>query len=193
MEGEKMKKRIIIGLSIWIFMAVFLSSSAAVLETETFQARLLTGGLQYTESVRKIKISIDSYTTPEEVQKLIEVQSQQGYEPFMDAFRALNKGIFFPIGGRGVKIIIHAAHSMPTENGRKILLFAQRGTWDVEMNLRTDSRFPFMVIELNVNSKGKGEGKLYEQTGIKLTAERTLEMDGYNSPPKQLWDVRLSK
>src|SRR4030066_416630 len=185
-----MKKRIISGLSIWIFMVVILSSSTAILETEEFTARVLSGGMQYTENVKKIKITIDSYLTDEEVLNLIGLMSQQGYQAFMDAFRALNKGIFFPIGGRGVKIIIHAAHSMPTENGRKILLFAQRGTWDVEMNLRTDSRFPFMVIELNVNSKGKGEGKLYEQAGIKLTAERTLEMDGYNSPPKQLWDVR---
>ena len=188
-----MKKGIFIGLSIWIFMAVLLSSKALSPETETFQARLLTGGQQYTESVRKIKIEIDSYTTSEEVQKLIEVQSQQGYEPFMDAFRALNKGTFFPIGGRGIKTIIHAAHTVPTEKGRKIWLFAQRGTWDVEMNIRTDSRFPFLAIELDVDSKGKGQGKMYEQAAVRLTAERTLEMEGYNSPPKQLWDVRLAQ
>jgi len=39
--------------------------------------------------------------------------NEQGYQPFMDAFRALNKGTFFPIGGRGVKIILHGAHSIP--------------------------------------------------------------------------------
>jgi hypothetical protein len=193
MEAKKMKKRIFISLSIWIFMAVFLSSSAAVLETEEFTARVLSGGQQYTESVKKIKITIDSYTADEEVLNLIGVMNQQGYEAFMDAFRALNKGIFFPIGGRGIKIIIHGAHSIPTEKGRQILLYATRQSWDVEMNQRIDPRFTFMVVELNVDSKGKGTGKIYEQASIQLTPQRTFVMDGYNSPPKQLWDVRLSK
>jgi hypothetical protein len=193
MEGKNMKKRIIIGFSAWVITAVFLSSSAAVLETEEFTARVLSGGQQYTESVKKIKITIDSYTIDEEVLNLIGVMNQQGYEAFMDAFRALNKGIFFPIGGRGIKIIIHGAHSIPTEKGRQILLYATRQSWDVEMNQRVDPRFSFMVVELNVDNKGKGTGKIYEQASIQLTPQRTFVMDGYNSPPKQLWDVRLSK
>lgn len=188
-----MKKRIIIGFSAWVIMAVFLSSGVASLETEEFVARILQGGQMYTESVKKIKITIDSYTTDEEVLNLIGVMSQQGYEAFMDAFRAAKKGIFFPIGGRGIKIIIHGAHSIPAEKGRQILLFTTRQSWDVEINPRTDSRFGFMVVELNVNSKGKGTGKIYEQASIQLTPQRTIVMDGYNSPPKQLWDVQLSK
>jgi hypothetical protein len=193
MEGKNMKKRIIIGFSAWVIMAVFLSSGVASLETEEFVARILQGGQMYTESVKKIKITIDSYTTDEEVLNLIGVMSQQGYEAFMDAFRAAKKGIFFPIGGRGIKIIIHGAHSIPAEKGRQILLFTTRQSWDVEINPRTDSRFGFMVVELNVNSKGKGTGKIYEQASIQLTPQRTIVMDGYNSPPKQLWDVQLSK
>ena len=187
-----MKQRII-SCFVWIFVAAFLSSSAALLEAEEFTARVLSGGMQYTENVKKIKITIDSYSTDEEVLNLIGVMSQQGYQRFMDAFRALNKGIFFPIGGRGIKIIIHGAHSIPTENGRQILLFTSRQSWDVEMNPRTDPRFGFMVVELNVDDKGKGTGKIYEQASIQLTPQRTIVMDGYNSPPKQLWDVRLSK
>jgi hypothetical protein len=193
MEGKSMKKQIISGLSMWIFVAAFLSSSTAILETEEFQARILQGGMQYTEGVKKLKITIDSYSTDEEILRLLEIQSRQGYEAFMDAFQALNKGIIIPLGTRGIKITIHGAHSIPTEKGRKILLFTQRQSWDVEMNPRTDSRFTFMVFELNVDSKGKGDGKIYEQASIELTLKRTFEMNGYNSPPKQLWDVRLSK
>ncbi len=188
-----MKKRIFIGFLALIAAAAVLTSSAAISEKEEFQARLLTGGMQYTESVKKIKITIDSYTAPEEVFNLIKIQNEQGYEPFMSAFRALNKGIFFPIGGRGINIIIHGAHSYPTEKGRQILLFAQRGSWDVELSQRVDHRFPFMVVELNLDSKGNGTGKIYEQASIRLTPERTFEMDSSNSPPKQLWDVKLLK
>jgi len=188
-----MERKVLAGFFTLIGLAAFLGAQAAAPEKEEFQARLLTGGMQYTESVKKIKISIDSYTTPEEVLNLLTIQSEQGYEPFMTAFRALNKGIFFPIGGRGINIIIHGANSVRTEKGRQILLFAQRGSWDVEMSQRIDHRFPFMVIELNLDNKGKGTGKIYEQASIRLTPERTFEMDGYNSPPKQLWDVKLLK
>jgi hypothetical protein len=188
-----MKKRILIGFFAMIGLVAFLSAQDAASETEEFQARLLTGGMQYTEGVKKIKINIDSYSTTEEVFNLIKIQAEQGYEPFMSAFRALNKGIFFPLGGRGIQIIIHGARSIPTEKGRQILLFAQRQPWDQETSQRIDHRFPFMVIELNVDSKGKGTGKIYEQASIRMTPERTFEMEGYNSPPKQLWDVRLMK
>jgi hypothetical protein len=188
-----MKKRILIGLLAFICMTAFLRLGATVPEKEEFQARLLTGGMMYTENVKKIKITIDSYSTPDEVFNLIKIQAEQGYEPFMSAFRALNKGIFFPLGARGNQIIVHGAHSYPTEKGRQILLYTQRQPWDADSNQRIDHRFPFMVIELNVDSKGRGTGKIYEQASIRMTPERTFEMDGYNSPPKQLWDVKLMK
>ncbi len=188
-----MKKRYLTGFLVVIGVTALLTTGAAVSGTEEFEARLLTGGMQYTESVRKLKITIDSYSTLDEVFNLIKIQGEQGYEPFMAAFRALNKGSFFPIGGRGIKIIIHGAHSIPTEKGRQILLFTQRQPWDVDSSQRIDNRFPFMVIELNVDEKGKGTGKFYEQASIRLTPQRTFEMEGYNSPPKQLWDVKLTK
>jgi len=188
-----MKKCAVIILAVLVLMTIRLSSDAAAQEKEEFVARILQGGMQYTESVKKIKITIDSYSTEDEILNLIGVMSQKGYEAFMDAFRAVNKGSFFPIGGRGIKIIVHGAHSFPTDKGRQILLFTSRQTWDVETNPRTDSRFGFMVVELNINNKGKGTGKIYEQASIQLTPQRTIIMDGYNAPPKQLWDVRLSK
>jgi len=192
-EGTLMKKRILIGFCAWLILGISLSPGQTDEHKEEIVARVLQGSQQYTESVKKIKITIDSYSTEEEVLNLIGIMSQQGYEPFMDAFRALNKGTFFPIGGRGIKIIIHGAHNVPTEKGRKVLLFATRQTWDVEVNQRLDARFMFMVIELDLDSKGKGTGKIYEQAAIKMTPQRTFEMDGYNAPPKQLWDVRVQK
>lgn len=188
-----MKKHVFIGFCVWLILGISFGAGQTAELKEEFVARVLQGSQQYTESVKKIKITIDAYSTEEEVLNLIGIMSQQGYEPFMDAFRALNKGTFFPIGGRGIKILIHGAHNIPTEKGRKVMLFTTRQTWDVEVNQRLDARFMFMVIELDLDSKGKGTGKIYDQAAIKMTPQRTFEMDGYNAPPKQLWDVRLQK
>jgi hypothetical protein len=192
-EGKIMRECILVGCCAWLVMGISLGWGQTAEPKEEIVARVLQGSQQYTESVRKIKITIDSYSTEEEVLNLIGIMSQQGYEPFMDGFRALKKGTFFPIGGRGIKIIIHGAHNVPTEKGRKVLLFTTRQTWDVEVSQRLDSRFMFMVVELDLDSKGKGTGKIYEQASIKMTPQRTFEMDGYNAPPKQLWDVRVQK
>lgn len=188
-----MKKRILVGFCACLILGLSLRGGQTAEQKEEIVARILQGGQQYTESVKKIKITIDGYSTEEEVLNLIGIMSQQGYEPFMDAFRALTKGTFFPIGGRGIKIIIHGAHNIPTEKGRKVMLFTTRQTWDVEVNQRLDARFMFMVIELDLDSKGKGTGKIYDQAAIKMTPQRTFEIDGYNAPPKQLWDVRVQK
>jgi len=188
-----MHKRVIIGLSALAILTFSLSSSASFVEKEEFQARLLQGNRQSMESIRKIKLTIDSYTTDEEVLNLINIFNQQGYEPFLNAFRALDKGTFLPIGGRGIKITIHAAHNIPTEKGRQILIFTMRESWDLEVRQSIDPRFGFMVVELNLDSKGKGTGKIYEQASIQLTPQKTFVMDDYNSPPKLFWDVRLSK
>lgn len=138
-------------------------------------------------------ISIDSYTSPEEVFKLAEILYKGSYEAFMTAFRGINKGIIRPVGGRGIKINIHAAHSFPTEKGRKITLFMQRQSWDTEAQQRTDHRFTFMVFELNLDKRENGDGKIYEQAKIRLTPQGTIEMESYNSAPLQLWGVSLKK
>lgn len=174
------------------FMAVAacLGLSNLLLAKEKFEARLLTeletsGGL-----ATKFEISIESYTSAEEISQLKEVFSQGGYESFMSAFRGMNKGIFKPIGGLGVNIVIHAAHSIPTDKGRKILLFTPSQSWDAAAPRIIDWRFPFMLIELDIGHKGKGKGKIYEQVSITLTGEGTVGMDLYNAPPLALWGVR---
>lgn len=181
-------------LSAWAIVAACLSLSTVLTAKEEFQARLLTasGGIP-ADKAMKIRISVESYTSSEEVLQLIEILGQRGYEAFMSAFIGVNKGIFRPIGGRGVKINLHAALSIQTDKGRQILLFTQRQSWDLEASQRIDRRFPFMVVELNLDNKGKGMGKIYEQANIRLTNQGTIEMESYNSPPRQLFDVRTLK
>lgn len=50
-----------------------------------------------------------------------------------------------------------------------------------------------MVIELNLDHKGNGEGKIYDQANLRFTSQGTIEMESYNSPPMQLWAVSAVK
>jgi len=188
-----MERHTIKSFSAWAGAAACLILSTVLLATEEFQARLLTASGPNAGRATSIRILVESYTSTEEVMQLAEIHNRCGYEPFMSALRGTSKGFVRPIGGRGVKITIHAAQNIQADKGRKILLVTERKSWDVEVRQSMDTRYPFMVIELNIDNKGKGEGKIYEQANILLTAQGTIVMESSNSPPKQLFGVRALK
>ncbi|MEW5901483.1 MAG: hypothetical protein AB1715_08500 [Acidobacteriota bacterium] len=188
-----MKKTIVKKAAAGALAGVLLMASPLLGAPEKFRARLLSQGGPVSTRAMNFEILVESYTGIEEVSLLAKTLSESGYDPFMNAFIAMNKGSFRPIGGRGLKIAIHAAHSIPTAKGRQILLFTQRQHWDPETTQSVDRRFPFMVIELNLNKKGNGEGKIYEQANVRLSSEAGVEMEAYNSVPLMLWGVRTVK
>lgn len=188
-----MQRRIAKRLSALAVAVACLGLSAGLWAKEEFQARILKAGGADADAARKIIISIESYSTTEEIKQLKETLYNGGYEPFMRAFRGISKGYIRPVGGRGVKVTIHAAHSHQTEKGRQILIFCERQSWDVQAMKSFDRRFSFMVIELNINKKGNGDGKFFEQANIRFTIQDTVEIEGYNSPPQQLFGVSLLK
>ena len=145
------------------------------------------------QRAKKLMISIESYTSAEEVFQLIENFNKGGFKQFRSAFRGMTKGIVRPRGGSGLKINLHAAQNIQTDKGRQIILVAESQSLDPDVQLRLNSKFPFMVIELNINNKGKGKGKIYLQANIRLTSLGTIERASYSLPPKQLFGVSTLK
>jgi hypothetical protein len=179
--------------SVWIVFAVCMSLSISLWAQEEFRARLLPGQGPSSQQAEKLRILVDSYTSDEEVSHLIEVFSKRGYEQFRSTLHGMIKGELHPIGGRGSKLILHAAQNIQTDKGRQIILVAESYSWDIGTSFSFDQRFPFMVILLDLNNKGKGKGKIYLSARIKLTDKGTIEMESYSSPPKQLWGVSIKK
>jgi len=188
-----MEKRNIIRFSGWIVVAVCMSLSASLWSQEEFRARLLPGQGPSAQQAEKLRILVDSYTSDEEIIHLIEVFNKSGYKQFRSTLRGMNKGAIHPIGGRGTKLNLLAAQHIQTEKGRQIILVAESYSWDIGTSFSFDQRFPFMVILLDLNNKGKGKGKIYLSARIKLTSKGTIEMESYSSPPKQLWGVSTKK
>jgi hypothetical protein len=164
-----------------------------VLGPEEFRARLTPGQGPSAQQAEKLRILVDKYTSDEEVLRLIDVYSKMGYEQFRAALHGMNKGAIQPIGGRGTKLVLHAAQSVPTEKGRQIILIAESYSWDIGTSFSFDQRFPFLVIQLDLNEKGKGRGKVFLSARIKLTSEGLIEMESYSTPPKPLWGVSTKK
>lgn len=168
-------------------------SSGVFLAQEIFQGRLIPGLGGGTQKAMKLVISVESYTTAYEVFELIDIFNNSGFDEFKSALHNLNKGTARPTGGRGMQIILNAAQSTPTDKGRQILLVSRSQSWDLDTRIGYDGRYPFLAIVLDLNEKGKGSGKIYQQADIRLTKEGIIELGATGSPPKQLVSVTLQK
>jgi hypothetical protein len=188
-----MEKRIIKYFTTLTLAAACLTLSHALRAGEEFQAKLLIQGVANTERVLMVRISFDNNTTPEEVYDFIRAYNQGGYDAFLDAFRQAKKGLFRIFGSLGLNVSIHAVQSISTDKGRKILLFTERQSWDTQVLQSSKAQFLFMVIELNLDNKGKGDGKLYESAQVQFTDKGAIEMVSYFSAPKELFGLRSVK
>jgi hypothetical protein len=152
---------------------------------ETFKARMLTGRTGFSPPQINIIIDIEGWTTPEEFQGLAEAMNRGGFNAFQDAFNNLNKGSVRFMSDRGHNLPVHASHVVTTEKGRTIVLFLNHQAWEAGSTFVEHSSNPFMVIEIKLDEKGKGDGRFYEFAQIRLRPELgTMEMESFAAAPK---------
>ena len=168
-----------------IAVAALLAAGVSPLgATDIFRAQMLTGKAPVEPPLIKIQIEVSSWTTPEEVIELQRTMNEAGVDAFMAAYSRANKGVVRFMFARGFNLTIHAAFTVPTEKGKKILLFFNRQQWDSNYQ-RSMSRHLFMAMELKLNAKNKGEGRFYEDAQIRLDPQDGLiSVETYEGSPK---------
>lgn len=171
-------------LAVLAIGAVLVAAAAKPPAIAIFKAQMLTGKAPVEPPLIKIQIDIRSWTTPDEVRAFQQTLNQAGVDAFMDAFSKTDKGVVRFMYAHGFNIPIHAAFSIPTEKGKKILLFSNRQQWDPGYQ-KSMGRNLFMAIELKLNEKNKGEGRFYEDARIRLEPqEGTIVVESYEGSPK---------
>lgn len=165
--------------------AAILAAGAVPLgAVDIFKARMLTGKAPVEPPLINIQIEVTGWTTPEEIRAFQDVLNQAGVEPFLAAFSRANKGVVRFMYARGFNMPIHAAVTVPTEKGKKVMFFFNRQNWEPGNQQRPGRHF-FMVMELKLNEKGKGEGRFYDDAQIKMDSlAGTIELETYDSAPK---------
>jgi hypothetical protein len=174
------------------FLAALLGASLAALAPalsakETFKARMLTGKGSFADAQINLRIEVDGWTTPDEINLLQAALDQGGFNAFETAFTQANKGIvrFMTPQGRG--LTIHAALSIPKDKGRRILLFFNHEPWDSTSSFMAGFNANFMVMDITLDETGAGEGMFYEFAEIKFRpALGTIEMPAFSAAPKAL-------
>jgi hypothetical protein len=151
---------------------------------DVFRARMLTGKAPIEPAYVDIQIEIESWTTPEEIRQFQDVLAQGGPDAFLGAFRQSKKGVVRFMYARGYNLTVHMAQALPTDKGKKVVLFLNREPWS-QGGYFVRGRHYFMIIELELNEKGKGQGRFYEDAQIKLDSQLgKIGMETYESAPK---------
>jgi len=177
-------------LAVGLAASVVLSAAAGLsaAEKQTFRARVVKPDFPNNITV---KIEITSFSTPEEITAL-RAAMDEGERAFRKTFRKAVKGSLMFYGIEQPSVKFYAAFESPTEKGRSIILFSENrvilsGPGQAYAGLL------FLVISLEVDAEGNGEGRLYESAYIKFTPDGRLDIESYRTAPSQLIQVRLAK
>lgn len=165
-----------------IALAVIALALPSIGQTK-YRGRYFTENDGKSDPVLTINIEILGYSTADEILGIIKAYSDQGEAGFHAAFRALKKGSLRVTGGRGMNIEFHAARATPTDKGQKIELIAENARLELGAAQTPYSGLMFMVVILDLDAKGRGEAKIYEDATCRFVDGR-LVLDEFKRAPK---------
>lgn len=149
-----------------------------------------------------VEIRVDSWSTPEERQHLITTAVEKNPDALLrELQKAKVHGRFRIPGLMGpdphqlrLGHDIHYAWQEPLpEGGRRIALATDRYIGFAEARNQPRSiDYPFTLMEIRVNAKGEGEGKVAVATKIQFDkGKNTMVLENYSSEPVRLQQVRV--
>ncbi len=136
-----------------------------------------------------VHIYIYGYSTDQEVQNLAKILADKGPDALQEALFDLEKGWIRIGNSLGYPIAV--ARSKPTEQGRRIILVADRPidfleAWHGARSLD----YPFAYLELRLGKDGKGEGDMIPAAKIRMSGS-AIDVENYSFQPGKLLGVSV--
>jgi hypothetical protein len=139
-----------------------------------------------------VDIEIDRWSTDAERQELITAFNEKGPDALLSALQRTKRVGYMRLPNT-LGYDLHFARKHPGEDGgEQIILMTDRriGFWEARDQPRTID-YPFTLMDIRVNTKGEGEGKLSVATKISYNKKKnTVEIENYASEPVRLQNVR---
>jgi len=168
--------------------------SAAPPGRETFTAYAVdVGSSQRRTSTSYVTITIDRWSTDDERRRLVSAFTEGGPDAFLkEVQKRKSVGRIFTPDSIGYDL--KYAHQVPlATGGRRILIATDRplSFWE-EVNRPLSAEYPFTVVEMRLDAKGKGQGKMTVATKVNAFGD-TIELENYDLAPVRLSNIQASK
>ena len=140
-----------------------------------------------------VDIAIERWSTPQESANLRAALQEDGSEGLLKALRKTEPPTGSIRSGSGLGYPLRFAHQIPLPGGgRRILIATDRPVSFLELRRRpiTVDEYPFMVVDIRLDAKGEGEGKLLPVAKIQVHPDHVVDVENYLSQPVRLTKVR---
>jgi len=154
-----------------------------------------TGGALTRPVASQVDIRVSRWSTAGETERLLTTLKERGPEALLDAVRDARSVGTIRTPGNLAYDLRYAHEEMLDDGMRRIVLITDRpiSMWEAVNRPRTID-YPFTLIELRLNSRGEGEGKLNLATRIDVSRTgRTVQLENYDTQPIHLNQVRPSR
>jgi hypothetical protein len=149
-----------------------------------------------------VQIDVNSWSTPEERQKLITVMLEKGPDALLRELQRMpSRGRFRIPGLQGpdphqLRLGHDLRYTWETpepDGGRKIVIATDRYIGFAEARNQPRSiDYPFTLFEMRFDKAGKGEGKMAVATQIAFDKKKqVIELENYSSEPVRLQNLKL--
>jgi hypothetical protein len=139
-----------------------------------------------------VYITIERWSTPEERAQLIAAFQKGAQDELLKVLQKMPKVGFIRLP-QTLAYELHYAFQFPTEDGgRNIVIATDRKIARGEVMSGTRSMdYPFELIQMKLDAKGEGEGKLSFATKIYVTEDgKNIALENYGTTPVALNNIK---
>jgi hypothetical protein len=180
-----MQRRILARL---VAVALFVTVAGSAAAREVYTAKMVrTKGLS-TESV-DLDLQLSKRATQEEADALVEILADGGSEGLMEALRKGDYGEARVTGGQPRRVVW--ARVFPGQNGSSVLIVTDRPIYfpSDELDELPKPTKAFGVIQLEINDRGQGRGRLAEASAVQITDAGVLQIESAHPDTIEMEDV----
>ena len=143
-------------------------------------------------------LSISGYTSDEDAKRYLAILAEGNQEDLLKQIRDLELGRLSATGHVGRNLIVVRKAQLDDGKTRIVAVFER---WQTIREIRSGSRiqdYPFGIMEIIVDAKGKGSGTFISACKVDLkrdkkTGQYSLELENFGTYPNKVMGVMLRK
>jgi hypothetical protein len=143
-----------------------------------------------------VDITLERLTTPEERDNLIAAFVEGGQDKLLPALQKVRPRVGFIRSPNSLGYDLQYAWRIVNSDGTsRIIIATDRPVsfFEASRNTRTMD-YPFTIIEMRLDAKGEGEGRMAAGTKISKSKDgKTIELENYGISPVALNQIKLQK